>query len=142
MKKYRIGYASGVYDLLHVGHLNLLERCKKYCDYLIVGVNNDNYVRQIKKVSPIISEVDRLKIISALKVVDEAYIIDIPEILDKKLAWDKFKFDCLFVGDDWKGTDRYIKAEKDLGELNVKIEYLPYTKEVSTSLLKEKLSKK
>lgn len=77
MKKYHIGYTCGVFDLFHTGHLNLLERCKELCDVLVVGVCNDEYVRIIKKVEPVYSEADRLRIIKALKCVDDAVLVDI-----------------------------------------------------------------
>lgn len=139
MKKYHIGYTCGVYDLFHIGHLNLFERCKEMCDILIVGVCDDNYVRNIKHKEPIINENDRLRIVKALKAVDDAFIIDIETTNDKMLALDKFKFDVLFSGDDWKGSERYNKTEKDFAKYGVSIEYLPYTKEVSTTMLKEKI---
>lgn len=139
MKKYHIGYTCGVYDLFHIGHLNLFERCKEMCDILIVGVCNDDYVRNIKHKEPIINENDRLRIVKALKAVDDAFIIDIETTNDKMLALEKFKFDVLFSGDDWKGSERYNKTEKDFAKYGVSIEYLPYTKEVSTTMLKEKI---
>lgn len=138
-KKYKVGYTCGVYDLFHVGHLNLLERCKDLCDVLIVGVCDDKYVREIKKKNPVINEFDRLRIVKALKVVDDAFLVDIETTNDKMIAWNKFKFDVLFSGDDWKGTERYMKTEEEFKPLGVSIEYLPYTKEVSTTMLKEKI---
>lgn len=141
MKKYHIGYTCGVYDLFHIGHLNLLEKCKEMCDILIVGVCNDEYVRKIKNKEPVINENDRLRIIKALKVVDEAYLVDIDTTNDKNLALDKFKFDVLFSGDDWKGSERYIKTEEEFKKKQVSIEYLPYTKGISTTMIKEKLKK-
>lgn len=141
MKKYHIGYTCGVYDLFHIGHLNLLEKCKEMCDILIVGVCDDEYVRKIKNKEPVINENDRLRIIKALKVVDEAYLVDIDTTNDKNLALDKFKFDVLFSGDDWKGSERYIKTEEEFKKKQVSIEYLPYTKGISTTMIKEKLKK-
>lgn len=141
MKKYKIGYTCGVYDLFHVGHLNLFEKCKEMCDILIVGVCNDEYVRKIKNKEPVINENDRLRIVKALKCVDDAYLIDIDVTNDKMKALQKFNFDVLFSGDDWKGSERYIKTENDFKKLGVAIEYLPYTKNVSTTIIKEKLSK-
>ena len=139
MKKYHIGYTCGVYDLFHVGHLNLFERCKEMCDILIVGVCNDEYVRKIKNKEPVINENDRLRIVKSIKPVDESYLIDINTTNDKNLALEKFEFDVLFSGDDWKGTERYKKTEEDFKKRNVAIEYLPYTKNVSTTMIKEKL---
>lgn len=138
-KKYKVGYTCGVYDLFHVGHLNLFERCKEMCDILIVGVCDDTYVREIKKKEPVINEKDRLRIVKALKSVDDAFLVDIETTNDKMKAWERFKFDVLFSGDDWKGSERYLKTEEDFKPLGVSIEYLPYTKEVSTTMLKEKM---
>ena len=139
MKKYKIGFTAGVFDLFHVGHLNLLERCKEYCDYLIVGVCDDKYVTDIKKKQPVINENDRVRILNALKCVDEAVLIDIETTNDKMVALEKFGFDVLFSGDDWKGTERYLKTESQFAPLGVSIEYLSYTQGVSTSDIKEKL---
>ncbi len=142
-KKRKIGYTCGVYDLFHVGHLNLFERCKKACDYLIVGVCDDEYVRQVKNKEPVINEKDRTRIVNALKVVDEAHIIDTQTTIDKMLALEKFNYNVLFVGDDWKGSPRFIETEKQFKEngIDVEIVFLPYTKEVSTSKLREELKK-
>ena len=139
MKKYKIGYTCGVFDLFHVGHLNLLERCKEQCEYLIVGMCDDTYVREIKKKVPIIKDDDRLRILNALKCVDRAEKVDIVTTDDKMLAWNRFKFDVLFSGDDWKGSERYLKTERQFKEIGVSIEYLPYTKGISTTDIKEKM---
>lgn len=139
MKKYKIGFTAGVFDLFHTGHLNLLEKCKSMCDYLIVGICNDDYVHNIKKKEPVYNEADRVRIISALKCVDEAVLIDIETTNDKMLALQTFNFDVLFSGDDWKGSERYKKTEEQFAPLGVAIEYLPYTQGVSTTEIKEKL---
>lgn len=138
-KKYKIGYTCGVFDLFHVGHLNLLDRCKSMCDILIVGVCDDDYVRNVKHKEPVYSEQERERILNALEVVDAAYLVDIDTTNDKMLALNKFHFDVLFSGDDWKGTERYNKTERDFAELGVAIEYLPYTKGISTTQIKEEL---
>ena len=109
MNKYNIGYTCGVFDLFHIGHLNLLERCKSMCEYLIVGVCDDEYVRKIKHTEPVIVDVDRVRILKALKCVDDAVLVDIETTNDKLLALKKFRFNVLFSGDDWKGTERYVK---------------------------------
>lgn len=141
-KKYKVGYTAGVFDLFHVGHLNLIERCKEMCDYLIIGVCDDDYVRNIKKKEPVIEENDRVRILNALKAVDEAVLVNYEITDNKMLALDKFKFDVLFSGDDWKGSERYIKTEEQFAKVGVAIEYLPYTKGVSTTGIKEKANKK
>lgn len=142
-KKLKIGYTCAVCDLFHVGHLNLFERCKTKCDYLIVGVCDDEYVRKIKGKEPVINEVDRARIIGALKVVDEVAIVDTEISIDKVLAHKKFGFDVIFAGDDWKGSERFIETEKALKDagLDVEIVFFPYTQSVSTTMLREKLKK-
>lgn len=142
MKKYHIGYTCGVFDVFHVGHLNLLERCKDMCDILIVGVCDDRYVREIKNKEPVYEEEQRMRILNALKVVDEAVLVDINTTNDKMLALEKFHFDVLFSGDDWKGSERYKRTEEQFAEQGVSIEYLPYTKGISTTQLKEKMANK
>lgn len=142
MKKYKVGYTCGVFDMFHVGHLNLLERCKAMCDYLIVGVCNDEYVSQIKKKTPVNNEDDRVRILQSLECVDKAVLVDIDTTNDKMLALDKFKFDVLFSGDDWKGSERYNITEKQFAAVGVSIEYLPYTKGISTTYLKRKLQRR
>lgn len=139
MKKYKVGFTVGVFDLFHVGHLNLLERCKEQCEYLIVAVCGDDYVRNIKHKEPIYDEKDRMRILSALKCVDEVVPISIEATSDKMLAQKEFKFDVLFSGDDWKGSERYLKTEKQFAEIGVSIEYLPYTQGISTTQIKEKI---
>lgn len=140
MKKYKIGYTCGVFDLFHVGHLNLLERCKEQCEYLVVGMCDDNYVREIKGKEPVIKEDDRLRILNAIKCVDKAEKVDIATTDDKLLAWNRFKFNVLFSGDDWKGSERYLKTEEQFKEFGVAIEYLPYTQGVSTTEIKNNMT--
>ena len=142
LKKYKVGYTCGVFDLFHVGHLNLLERCKEKCEYLIVGVCNDDYVNNVKKKEPVINEKDRVRIINALKCVDRAELVDIETTNDKMLALSKFKFDVLFSGDDWKGSARYSKTEEQFKKVGASIEYLPYTQGISTTEIKDKMLKK
>ena len=142
MKKYKVGFTTGVFDLFHVGHLNLLERCKEQCEYLIVAVCGDDYVMQIKKKVPVYSEEERIRIIGALKCVDKVSSISLEEINDKMLALERFQFDVLFSGDDWKGSERYRKTEEQFAGLGVSIEYLPYTQGISTTQIKEELKSK
>ena len=139
MEKYKVGYTCGVFDLFHVGHLNLLERCKEMCDVLIVGVCDDKYVKEIKNKEPVIGEHDRVRILNALKCVDRAELVDIETTNNKMIAQKRFGFDVLFSGDDWKGSERYIRTEQQFSEIGVSIEYLPYTKGVSTTEIKLKI---
>ena len=140
MKKYKVGITVGVFDLFHVGHLNLLERCKAMCDHLIVAVCQDDYVTQIKKKTPVYPAAERMRILAALKCVDEVIPVSIEETEDKMLLIKNHPFDVLFSGDDWKGTPRYLKTEEQFAEYGAKIEYLPYTQGISTSQLKSQLT--
>ncbi len=148
MKKYVKGYTCGVFDLFHTGHLNLLERCKSMCEFLIVGVCDDDYVRNVKHTEPVIPENDRVRILKALRCVDDAVLIDTETTNDKMLALERFGFNVLFSGDDWKGTERYRKTEEQFAEYvklhrerggKLRIEYLPYTHGISTTSIKERL---
>lgn len=139
MKKYKTGITTGVFDLFHVGHLNLLERCKEQCETLIVAVCDDDYVRNIKKKEPVYPLDERVRIINALKCVDETVVVSFEEVDDKMLLLNKHKFNVLFSGDDWKGSERYIKTEQQFAEVGVSIEYLPYTQGISTTQIKEKI---
>lgn len=142
-KKKKIGYTCGVYDLFHVGHLNLFERCKEKCDYLAVGICDDEYVRNVKHKEPVINQEDRMRIVGALKCVDEVFFVNTERTVDKVLAWKLRPYDVLFAGDDWKGSERFEQTVRDFKEnnLDVEIVFFPYTQSVSTSKLREKLGK-
>lgn len=135
-KKYRVGYTDGVYDLFHVGHLNMIETAKKYCDYLIVGVHGDDVVEEYKHRRPIINEKDRKRILQSIKGVDR---VEINRFRDKIKLWELYHFDVIFIGDDWKGTERWINFEKELAKINVDVVYVPYTKGVSTTEIRQKI---
>jgi glycerol-3-phosphate cytidylyltransferase len=137
MKKYKIGYTTGVYDLFHIGHLNLLRNAKAECDYLIVGVTVDDLV-SYKGRRAVIPFEERIQIVGAIRYVDEAVA---QEDLDKVKAWERYHYDVLFVGDDWKGKPNWIAYEKALAEKNVDVVYLPYTKETSSTQLRDVLAK-
>lgn len=136
MGKFTLGYTTGVYDLFHIGHLNLLKRAKEKCDYLIVGVTTDEETIRIKNKKPIIPYENRLEIIKSIKYVDKAVI---EENSDKLFAWDLYKFNVIFKGDDWKGTPKWIIYEEEFYKRNVKIIYLPYTEGISSTLLTKNL---
>ena len=136
MKKYKVGYTTGVFDLFHVGHLNILEKSKELCETLIVAVCTDEYVQETKNLTPIISYEDRARIIASLKCVDRVVPMT---YTDKLKAWEEYKFDVLISGDDWKGSERYNLTEKQLAPLGVDVCYVPYTKSISTTMIKEKL---
>ena len=138
----KIGYTCGVFDLFHVGHLNLLENCKKECDFLIVGVCSDEYVKKCKNSTPIINEADRTRIINSLKCVDLAEVVSIEETFDKMLAWNKFHFNVLFSGSDWKGSSRFIETEAQFKakDIPLEVKFFDYTLGVSTSDIKKKIT--
>ena len=131
-----IGYTQGTYDMFHIGHLNLIRNAKRHCDYLIVGVNKDDLVENYKNKRPIIPEKERLEIVRAIKFVDEAILVD---TLDKKAIWDILQFDEIYIGDDWKGNPRWEQTGQVLDEVWAKLVYLPYTKDTSSTMLREKL---
>lgn len=139
MKKYKIGYTQGVYDLFHVGHLNLLNLAKKDCDKLVVGVNSDDLVMKYKNHAPHISDSMRLEIIKNIKAVDHAFLTD---SLDKEKIWQQTHFDAIFIGDDWKGNERWIATEKALKPYGVDVVYLPYTKGISSTKIRKSLQEK
>lgn len=133
-----IGYTTGVYDMFHVGHLNILRRAKEQCDYLIVGVSTDELVQHDKKKIPIISFEDRCAIVEAIKYVDKV----VPQLDKNKLgAWEKYHFNKMIVGSDWKGTEAWNKFEKQFKPLGVEIVYLEYTDGISSTMLREKIRK-
>lgn len=137
MKKYKIGYTTGVFDMFHIGHLNILRRAKEQCDYLIVGVSTDELVESYKHKKTIIPFQERIDIVKAIEYVDEV----VPqEDRDKLKAWEKLQFDVMFVGDDWKGKPLFVQTEEAFKEIGVDIVYFPYTKDTSSTILREKLN--
>lgn len=137
MSKMVIGYTSGVYDLFHIGHLNLLKNAKGLCDKLVVGVSVDELVAYKHK-RAVIPFAERLEIVRSIKYVDAA----IPQDdLDKFKMWEKLHFDVLFVGDDWFKSERWQEMEKKFDAVGVRVVYFPYTKGTSSTILTETLKK-
>ena len=136
MKNTIIGYTTGVFDLFHIGHLNVLRRAKEQCDYLIVGVSTDELCLSYKHKKPIVPFEERKAIIEAIRYVDQV----VPQFdRDKFSAWKKLHFNRLFVGDDWKGSPLFDDLERQFDAVGVEIIYFPYTKGVSSSQLRDKL---
>lgn len=135
MKKI-IGFTAGAFDMFHVGHLNLIKNAKARCDYLIVGVNSDELISSYKNKDAIVPLDERMQIVEAIKYADEVIRVD---TLDKEKIWKQKKFDLVFIGDDWKGTERWIKTEEVMKKYGVDVVYLPYTKGTTSTLLREKL---
>ena len=138
MKHYKIGYTQGVFDMFHIGHLNLINHAKEHCDYLIVGVNADELVEAYKHKTPVINERERQAIVANIKAVDECIIVT---SLDKVEAWKQLRFDAIFIGDDWKGNPRWEQTRLDLAEYGVDVVFLPYTQGVSSTILRPESGK-
>lgn len=137
MNKYKIGYTTGVYDMFHIGHLNIMRKAKEQCDYLIVGVTTDELCFSRKKKYPIINEKERMEIVSAIKYVDEV----VPQTdMDKLKAVKELHADAVFVGSDWKGTEAWNKYEKEFAEVGCTVVYLDHTDGISSTILREKLN--
>lgn len=133
-----IGYTTGVFDLFHIGHLNILRNAKEKCDYLIVGVSTDECVLSYKNKTPIIPYEQRAAIVEAIKYVDEV----VPQTSMDKLAFLRNRhFDVMFHGDEWKGTELYTRYEVEFAKYNARIEYLPHTEGISSSMLGEIIKK-
>lgn len=130
----KIGYTTGVFDLFHVGHLNILKKAKENCDYLIVGVSTDDLVMRYKNHLPIIRYEERYEILKAIKYVDQVVPQD---DLDKIDAWHKYKYNILFHGDDWKNSELYLLVEEKLKEKGVEIVYFAHTDGISTTEIKK-----
>lgn len=127
-----IGYTTGVYDMFHIGHLKVIERAKAQCDYLIVGVSTDELVQKEKNKTPVIPYEERASIVGAIRYVDQV----VPQIDKNKFgAWEKYHFNKMFVGSDWKGTPQWNKYEAELSPVGVEIIYLPHTNGISSTKL-------
>ena len=130
------GYTTGVFDLFHIGHLNILKRAKEMCDYLIVGVSTDELVENYKNKKPIITYEERKAIVEAIRYVDEV----VPQTsMNKVEAFENIGFNVMFHGDDWKGSPLYTETEKEFEKYEVKIVYFPYTQGTSSTQLTEML---
>jgi glycerol-3-phosphate cytidylyltransferase len=136
VKRYKTGYTTGVFDLFHVGHLNIFRRAKEQCETLIVGVSTDELVMEYKNKRPVIPHDERIEIVESVKYVD---MVVYQTNRDKFLAWEQLKFDVMFVGDDWKGNPLFNEVEKKFNHVGVDIVYFPYTPGVSSTLVKEKI---
>ena len=131
-----IGYTTGVFDMFHIGHLNILKRAKEQCDFLIVGVSTDELVLKEKNKKPTIPFKDRVEIISAIKYVDQ--VVTQPD-KNKFAAWEKYHFNKMFVGSDWKGTAQWEKYEQEFKPVGVEIVYFPRTEGISSTMLTDQV---
>lgn len=136
-KKYKKGYTTGVFDMFHIGHLNILRRAKEQCDFLLVGVTTDELCYERKKKYPIIKGADRIAIVESIRYVDKVVY---QENMDKLEAVKALGCDVVFVGSDWQGTDAWLKYEKEFNEIGVDVVYLSHTDGISSSILRDKIS--
>ena len=138
MGERRVGYAPGIYDLFHIGHLNLLRNARKACEHLIAGVVTDDLAVRAKGIVPVVPFDERLAIVEAIRFVDEAVAEDLPHKLE---MWERLRFDVIIKGDDWRGTDRGDKLEADFAAVGVVVAYLPYTEQTSSTMLRRALQR-
>ena len=130
----QIGYTTGVFDLFHIGHLNILRNAKLECDHLIVGITTDELSLKEKGRKPVIPFSERMAIVESIKYVDSV----LPQVnYDKIEAWNNIKFNIMFVGDDWQGTEKWNTLEEEFLKLGVKISYFPYTQHTSSSRIRK-----
>jgi glycerol-3-phosphate cytidylyltransferase len=134
----RVGYVPGVFDLFHVGHVNVLRNARQFCDHLIAGVVSDELAMRNKGIRPVVPLDERLEIVSSIRWVDDAVTEDVPHKLE---MWERLRFDVIVKGDDWKGTDRGDKLESDFAAVGVEVAYVPYTKRTSSTMLRRLLER-
>lgn len=138
-KIYKIGYTTGVFDMFHIGHLNILKRAKEQCEILVVGVTTDDLCEKNKNKRPIICEEDRIAIVDSIKYVDQVVLqCD----MDKLSAVRKLGADAVFVGSDWKGSAAWKQYEKDFATVGCTVVYLDHTDGISSTILRERLNEK
>ncbi|GGZ58690.1 adenylyltransferase/cytidyltransferase family protein [Streptomyces subrutilus] len=135
-RPYRVGYAPGAYDLFHIGHLNILRHARSRCDYLVAGVVSDEMAERAKGRRPMIPLVERLEIVRSVKYVDAAFVETVP---DKVETWKQVRFDVIFKGDDWRGTAKGDRLERDFAVHGVDVVYFPYTVHTSSTQLRRAL---
>lgn len=140
VKKRIIGYTAGVYDMFHIGHLNVIKKAKSQCDYLIVGVSTDEVVQKNKNKTPIIPYRERIEIIEAIKYVDKVVPQKRYDIEGKIQAVVENHVNVMFVGSDWKGTEKWEKIEEELSKVDCKVVYIPHTDGISSSMLRKKIN--
>jgi len=132
----RVGYAAGAFDLFHVGHLNLLRHARRHCDHLVAGVVSDEMLALTKGIDPVVGLAERLEILRHIDVVDEARAETVPDKMD---VWRELRFDVFFKGDDWRGTEKGLRLEREFAEVGVEVVYFPYTVSTSSTALRRAL---
>ncbi|UYO96664.1 adenylyltransferase/cytidyltransferase family protein [Microbacterium sp. M28] len=132
----RIGYAAGAFDLFHVGHLNLLRHAKQHCDVLVAGVVNDEMLREVKGIEALIPTAERAEIVRHISFVDDVHVETTPSKMD---AWRDVGFTHFFKGDDWRGTEKGLRLEREFEAVGVEVVYFPYTAHTSSTALRRAL---
>ena len=132
-----IGYAPGAYDLVHIGHLHLLKHAAAHCDRLIAGVVADEVLLQTKGRLPLVPLAERMEIVRSIRCVDDVHAEVVPDKLD---TWRDVRFDVIFKGDDWRGTAKGAKLERDFAAVGVEVRYFPYTMHTSSTALRRALA--
>lgn len=138
-KHYKVGYIAGMFDILHAGHIDILEKAKSMCDILIVAVGTDEFMETRKNRKSVIPYLERKRIVESIKYVDKV----VPEVnLDKLSEYSKYHFDVMFSGDDHINESTYIKAKEELNKLGVDVIYIPRIRNVSSTSIRDKIQKK
>lgn len=139
-KKFKIGYCAGVYDLYHIGHVNLFRRAKERCEYLIVGVLTDELVEHFKGHKPYIPFEERIEVVKSCRYVDETIPVTF-ENIGKIDAWNKRHYDAFFSGDDYAGNPVWAEEDRLLHERGSQIVFLPYTKTTNSTKIREAIDR-
>lgn len=130
-----IGYTTGVFDLFHIGHLNIIKKAKELCNFLVVGVSTDELVELEKHKTPFIPFSERMQIVESIKYVDKV----VPQYNKNKMeAWERIKFNRMFVGSDWQGSPQWQSYEDQFSKIGVEIIYLPHTDGISSTILEKR----
>lgn len=139
MTNTRLGYVPGVFDMFHIGHLNILRNARLTCDVLIAGVVSDDRALTVKGQEPIVPLSERLEIVRSVRYVDHVVVEDVSNKIE---MWQRLHFDVIIKGDDWRGTAKGDALERDFGPLGVEIVYLPYTVHTSSTMLRQVLHRR
>ncbi|MGK5171944.1 adenylyltransferase/cytidyltransferase family protein [Geodermatophilus sp. CPCC 205761] len=132
-----VGYAPGAYDLFHIGHLNILKHAAEHCDRLVAGVVADEVLLQTKGRLPVVPLAERLEIVRNLRFVDAVHAETVPDKID---TWREVGFHVIFKGDDWRGTPKGDRLERDFAAVGVEVRYFPYTMHTSSTALRKALA--